>query len=569
MSRYLSIFAALLLALSAHAAHAQPDFTESFFIQLPEKSSKKEKKALRTCATRFAGALVNTKAFIERNTPEIEEAVSACVEGVGDPEFKRACELAVARSQVDLVFVFDITQTSRGVLVEARGLSPVQNGSIWSDAILDDGSDDPLLAALDVCPRLGSSFLNVHAPDLSGNGTPGGARLEIVDVNPSPLTVLINGQEIGLAPNQFRDLPTGQVELTLQSPGYADHTRLLELTADEMTVLSNIQLEALPAVLAIQSNIEGASIFINGAERGTTQGDAEVELELPGGIVTLRVSRTGFATYSQQLELVSGARMLLDVTLEPISKQADACHTDHTPEDCQIACDGGDIPSCTLLGSMYAKGHSVGRDVDRAVELYDFACGQNDFEACNNLGFLFNHGQGVSQDLDRAHGLFEKACEGGDLNGCNNLGYMYDYGQGITQNHGRALELFSQTCDAGSMGGCTNLGNMYQHARGVDQDLELARDLYNRSCDGGNMGGCNNLAYMYDYGVGVSQDHTVAHGLYKKACNGDNVYACVNLANLYNTGKGVKYNPSKARKFLRKACQGGYQKACDVLATAP
>ncbi|MCI7024032.1 MAG: sel1 repeat family protein, partial [Campylobacter sp.] len=50
------------------------------------------------------------------------------------------------------------------------------------------------------------------------------------------------------------------------------------------------------------------------------------------------------------------------------------------------------------------------------------ACDSGDMLGCSNLGSRYAIGNGVEKDLGKAVELFKKACDGGNMPGCYNLG---------------------------------------------------------------------------------------------------------------------------------------------------
>ena len=54
------------------------------------------------------------------------------------------------------------------------------------------------------------------------------------------------------------------------------------------------------------------------------------------------------------------------------------------------------------------------------------ACDSGNMLGCSNLGSRYAIGNGVEKDLGKAVELFKKACDGGDMDGCRNLGIMYE-----------------------------------------------------------------------------------------------------------------------------------------------
>ena len=156
----------MVLTCSAALAHAQgeePEFAESFFVATDETDSDELNDAIDMCGNRFRQPLMATGNFIERASPEIARTVSECVNDF-DASFARECDLAVARSTVDLVFLVSARDTSQGLMFEVTAVSPMIAGAVWaSDAITDDA--DPLLGARQICGELGEAFVAHHAED--------------------------------------------------------------------------------------------------------------------------------------------------------------------------------------------------------------------------------------------------------------------------------------------------------------------------------------------------------------------------------------------------------------------
>lgn len=148
-------------------------------------------------------------------------------------------------------------------------------------------------------------------------------------------------------------------------------------------------------------------------------------------------------------------------------------------EDYRLACEGGNLNGCVLLGVMYANGEGVTQDHVRAVQLIRQACEGGNLYGCVLLGVMYADGQGVTQDDVRAVQLYRQACEGGSARGCANLGFMYDTGRGVTQDYVRAVQLYRQACEGGNSQGCANLGIMYYNGQGVIQDYVRAHALSN------------------------------------------------------------------------------------------
>ena len=143
-----------------------------------------------------------------------------------------------------------------------------------------------------------------------------GGQLEVIGVQPSPVSVLINGYDMGIAPGQFQNLPVGKVKVTLRALGYQDHTVELRLKKGDLTELNGVRLEAMPAILAVSCNISGAKIEVNGQVKGTTVGGQVVEVQVPPGSLSVRVGRKGYKSHREKPTLASGVRVAIKVDLQ-------------------------------------------------------------------------------------------------------------------------------------------------------------------------------------------------------------------------------------------------------------
>ena len=98
------------------------------------------------------------------------------------------------------------------------------------------------------------------------------------------------------------------------------------------------------------------------------------------------------------------------------------------------ACDGGNMRGCSNLGSRYAIGNGVEKDLGKAAELFKKACDGGEMLGCSRLGIMYAIGNGVEEDLDKAVQLFKKACDGGETNGCRSLDIIYAKGNGAEKD---------------------------------------------------------------------------------------------------------------------------------------
>lgn len=79
---------------------------------------------------------------------------------------------------------------------------------------------------------------------------------------------------------------------------------------------------------------------------------------------------------------------------------------------------GANLSADLVMDGLAA--HSKG-DYDKANSLYTQSCEQKDAKGCLALGSLYALGHGVERDIETAKKLFKKACKGGNQRGCVNF----------------------------------------------------------------------------------------------------------------------------------------------------
>ena len=191
-------------------------------------------------------------------------------------------------------------------------------------------------------------------------------------------------------------------------------------------------------------------------------------------------------------------------------------------------CLGGEVAVCTQLGDEYMGGKDIGRNIARAVEMYEHACSGGVSDVCNTLGEIYERTE-LEGGMDRASQYYAKACDGHNSAGCLNLGLFF---------------------------------------LAKDQK-EKAVSLFERSCSGGWAPGCHQLATSYEEGEGVTRDFAKAIAHYGEACDLEHTESCLALGNKYLTGDLGTKDPALASKFFARAvalfdmgCKAGLENDC-------
>lgn len=144
--------------------------------------------------------------------------------------------------------------------------------------------------------------------------TPSGPAT-IVLIGESPgAEVLIDEAVIGTLPlDGPLTVEPGTHTLRIRRPGYTEYTEVITLAAEESYDVF-VDLMALSQVLEVETNPDGAHVFVD----EIFLGDTPTEIELLDGSHFLRVSLPGFEEVTRELTAVAGAHERLSFELVAI-----------------------------------------------------------------------------------------------------------------------------------------------------------------------------------------------------------------------------------------------------------
>jgi TPR repeat protein len=120
-------------------------------------------------------------------------------------------------------------------------------------------------------------------------------------------------------------------------------------------------------------------------------------------------------------------------------------------------CRGADGTSCFMLGSLYAVGKGVDRNLEYSVDLYQQSCTAGFTRGCGALGESYLAGEGVPRDMVKARQILEGACVAGYAPGCFNAGIIHREGIETPKNEPLAQARFLQGCNLGYQDACKAL----------------------------------------------------------------------------------------------------------------
>ena len=94
----------------------------------------------------------------------------------------------------------------------------------------------------------------------------------------------------------------------------------------------------------------------------------------------------------------------------------------------------GDHRAMYALGSMYAAGQGVEKDLKKSYELFSEAAKNGRADAMYKLGLMYEQGQGVKRTIKKAVRYYRKSATLGYPLGQYRFGLMYAKGLGVKQN---------------------------------------------------------------------------------------------------------------------------------------
>lgn len=179
----------------------------------------------------------------------------------------------------------------------------------------------------------------------------------------------------------------------------------------------------------------------------------------------------------------------------------------------------------SALGVMYANGHGVSVDFQRARKWYLKAAGAGLQEAQVFLGKIYEQGDGVAVDYQEAKYWYERAASvldgfealnsynhlNGDPQAFYRLARMCALGLGCEKSLEKAYELFRKAALAGNDKAQYHLAKSYDDGIELVQDYKEAAKWYELAANQGNASAQNNLGILYLKGLGVIQDRVLAH----------------------------------------------------------
>ena len=236
--------------------------------------------------------------------------------GVSPTTIRNAQLDAAGRSYADWAIEVHLEEVSRDNFIVSIDIwEPNENRRIFSDSeeLLDESN-------VNVAARLGLDVLAQRflvSPivlNLEGSNE-GEGRLNVSDVSPRGTHLFVNNYDFGVVPGQFSNLPEGTVILEFRAEGYISEQRTVEISSRDAMTIQGVDLESDLVTIEIRCNIDEAEIAIDDQIISSTNAGEYVSFEVPATASRLRVSMSGYNSFTARLSLLGRSTRRFEISL--------------------------------------------------------------------------------------------------------------------------------------------------------------------------------------------------------------------------------------------------------------
>jgi localization factor PodJL len=156
----------------------------------------------------------------------------------------------------------------------------------------------------------------------------------------------------------------------------------------------------------------------------------------------------------------------------PTAKASDLPPAEAGPVALREAAASGDPKAMFEIGSRYAEGRGVTKDLAQAATYYTKAADAGFAPAQFRIGSFHEKGLGVERDASKAKTFYQMAAEQGNASAMHNLAVLYAMGAAGPADNDSAAEWFVKAAEFGIKDSQYNLGILAAKGLGVKQSLE-------------------------------------------------------------------------------------------------
>ena len=186
---------------------------------------------------------------------------------------------------------------------------------------------------------------------LSPKLVPGWAMVSVTS-EPAGADALVGGKRFGATPVKL-ELMGGNHRLELRRAGYKTWVSDILVKANEPMNIGPVRLGIPDGRLTVQSAPSGANVTIGGVYRGRTPLEVEVRPDVTQAVA---ISREGYESAAREVSVASGARRVIEVSLEAILGEV---IVRATPPDAELFVDGRSRGAARQTLSLPATAHAI------------------------------------------------------------------------------------------------------------------------------------------------------------------------------------------------------------------
>ncbi len=153
---------------------------------------------------------------------------------------------------------------------------------------------------------------------------------------PTEAEVYVDGEKKGLTPITINDLPLGEHFVEVTKENFTTWSQKIEVNEYKVIQLF-ANLQAVSASISVDSDPEGATVYLNGKSEGVTPLKIE---NLDAGDYLLKIEKSGFAPYTEKITISKGETVIRNITLK---KAETVLSIDSDPEGAELYLNGKDV----------------------------------------------------------------------------------------------------------------------------------------------------------------------------------------------------------------------------------
>ena len=134
----------------------------------------------------------------------------------------------------------------------------------------------------------------------------------MISSEPAGAKVIFQGRAQGVTPLVISDLAVGDYSAQIVRPGYGEERISWKIVNERPLPLLSVKLKLTSGRVLVRTRPEAANVFIGGKPVGTSPWNGTLE----AGIYSVRVERDGFNSREEQVTVVSGKQVTVDIALE-------------------------------------------------------------------------------------------------------------------------------------------------------------------------------------------------------------------------------------------------------------